>query len=118
MNIRYKGEFGTVEEEVYSNEYNLPNLMETWIYTGYHKPGVNEEVYLSSCNIPYHDNYRDSWTVKPNNDEYFSKVIIELVDYDDSNYDSAKCSDGGKYLDSTWIIREIKETITFGEYCQ
>lgn len=115
--ISYKGKYGTVIETVTYNEVDLPNIMVGTIYTGYHKPVVGEEMHLSSCDIPFHDNYRDCFNTKPNDDELFSIVILELLDYDDSNYDPRKCRNGGKYLTSTWVIRHIIRTDTFKERC-
>ena len=113
--ITYKGQFGNVVQDVEYNDVNLPNLMTTEIYTGDHIPKVDEVVYLSTCDIPYHNNWDDCWTSRPNDDEYFSQVTLELIGYDDSNYDPRKCHNGGKYLESEWLIREVKSVSTFGE---
>lgn len=115
MEITYKGRFGNVTQTVEHNQVGLPNLMETTIFTGDHIPKIDEEVYLTSCIIPYHNDWDDSWVSRPNDDEYFSKVILELVSYDDSNYEPSKSRDGGSYLESVWVIREIKDTYTFAE---
>lgn len=113
--IEYKGQFGTVQEEVQYNEVSLANVMRTTIYTGYHKPVVGEIVYLSSCEIPYHDNWRDCWNTSVDEDEFFSDVVIELVEYDGSNYEPLKSHNGGKYLESTWKIVAIEGIHKFKE---
>lgn len=113
--ISYKGKYGTVSQTVSYNDVDLPNIMITTIYTGYHKPKVGEEVYLSSCEIPYHNNYENSWTTKPSDDELFSIAVLELVSYDDSNYESGKSRNGGKYLESIYVIRSLVLTRTFSE---
>lgn len=113
--MRYKGKYGIVTETVKYNEVNLPNLLATKIYTGDHTPQVDEVVYLSTCDIPYHNNWDDNWTSHPSEDDIFADVVLELIKYDDSNYDPRKCHNGGKYLESEWVIREVKNISTFKE---
>lgn len=113
--ISYKTKFGTVTQTVEYNQVGLPNLLQTTIFCGDIMPQTNETVFLTSCEIPYHNDITDNWTNRPNNDDIFADVILELISYDDSNYEPSKCHNGGKYLESVWEIRQIKRTYTFEE---
>lgn len=113
--ITYKTKLGSVTQTVEYNQVGLPNLLQTTIYCGDITPKTNETVFLTSCEIPYHNDITDNWVNRPNNDDIFADVILELISYDDSNYEPSKCHNGGKYLESEWIIKEIKNISTFKE---
>ena len=113
--ITYKTKLGSVTQTVEYNQVGLPNLLQTTIYCGDITPNTNETVFLTSCEIPYHNDITDNWVNRPNNDDIFADVILEQISYDESNYEPSKCHNGGKYLESEWIIREIKNISTFKE---
>ena len=85
------------------------------LYCGYVKPQVGDIVELSTCDIGYHNVYENSYTSSVNDDEVFAEVVLELIDYDDSEYIPGKGRNGGSYLFSTWRILEIGRIMTFRE---
>ena len=113
--ISYKTKLGTVTQTVEYNKVGLPSLLQTTIFCGDMIPKVNETVFLSSCDIPYHNDMTDNWTRHLSEDDIFADVVLELIGYDDSNFELRKCHNGGKYLKSKWIIREIRNISTFKE---
>ena len=97
------------------NEVGLPQTEKNTLYCGYVTPQVGDIVELSSCDIGYHNVYENSYNSSVNDDEIFADVVLELIDYDDSEYIVGKDRNGGSYLFSTWKILKVERIMTFRE---
>ena len=114
--IMYKGAFGTIVEDVEYPHPFVPSIIRQQIYTGDHIPKVGDVVTTSSCDIPYHDVWRNCWDVKPYPDSLVSQVVLELQDYDDSEFEIGKGRNGGKYLTMRYKVVAVENTQTFEKY--
>ena len=111
--IQYKTQNpkSTIVVDITFNDIGLPNIIDQWVFIGEEEVKAGDIITLSSCDIPYHNVVLDSWTTKTSEYDRKARIVAELVNYNDENYQWNKSRNGGCYLDSFYKILEVKEVV-------